>query len=112
MVLNNIFFDFDRSSLRADSKPELARVLAVLKQNPSMKIEISGHTDNKGSAAYNLKLSEARAKSVVDFLVSAGIDKNRLTYTGLGFSEPVASNDTEEGRQLNRRIEFKITSVN
>lgn len=112
IVLNNIFFDFDKSSLRPDSKPELARVLALLKQNPSMKIEISGHTDNKGSAAYNQKLSEARAKSVVDFLVAAGIDRNKLTYIGFGFTKPIATNETEEGRQLNRRIEFKITAVN
>jgi outer membrane protein OmpA-like peptidoglycan-associated protein/YHS domain-containing protein len=111
MVLNNIFFDFDKALLRPDSKPELARVVDVLKNNPGMKIEISGHTDNKGSAAYNQKLSEARAKSVIDFLISTGIDKSRLTYKGYGFTKPVASNETEEGRQLNRRIEFKVTSI-
>lgn len=111
MVLNNIFFDFDKSSLRSDSKPELTRVVAILKKNQGMKIEISGHTDNKGSAAYNQKLSEARAKSVIDFLISMGIEKSRLTYRGLGFTKPVASNETEEGRQLNRRIEFKITAI-
>jgi outer membrane protein OmpA-like peptidoglycan-associated protein/tetratricopeptide (TPR) repeat protein len=111
MVLNNIFFDFDKASLRADSKSELARVLNLLKKNPGMKIEISGHTDNKGSAAYNQKLSEARAKSVIDFLISMEIEKQRLTYKGYGFTNPVASNDTEEGRQLNRRIEFKVTAI-
>jgi outer membrane protein OmpA-like peptidoglycan-associated protein/tetratricopeptide (TPR) repeat protein len=111
MVLNNIFFDFDKASLRPDSKPELARVLNLLKNNPGMKIEISGHTDNKGSAAYNQKLSEARAKSVIDFLSSSGIEKSRLTYKGYGFTNPVASNDTEEGRQLNRRIEFKVVAI-
>jgi outer membrane protein OmpA-like peptidoglycan-associated protein/tetratricopeptide (TPR) repeat protein len=111
MVLNNIFFDFDKASLRADSKPELARVLNLLKNNPGMEIEISGHTDNKGTAVYNQKLSEARAKSVIDFLISAGIEKNRLTYKGYGFTVPVAPNDTEEGRQLNRRIEFKVTAI-
>lgn len=111
MVLNNIFFDFDKASLRPDSKPELERVLSVLKNNPKMKIEISGHTDNKGSAAYNVKLSEARAKSVIDFLISTGIEKGRLTYRGEGFTKPVSSNETEEGRQLNRRIEFKVTAI-
>ncbi len=111
MVLNNIFFDFDKSSLRPDSKPELARVLNLLKNNPRMKIEISGHTDNKGSVAYNQKLSETRAKSVIDFLISMGIEKSRLTYIGYGFTRPVASNETEAGRQLNRRIEFKVTAI-
>ena len=111
IVLNNIFFDFDKASLRPDSKPELERVVTVLKDNPSMKIEISGHTDNKGSATYNLKLSESRSKSVVDYLVSRGIERNRLTFKGYGFLKPIASNDTEEGRQQNRRTEFKVTEI-
>ncbi len=111
IVLNNIFFDFDKASLRPDSKPELERVATVLQDNPSMKIEISGHTDSKGSATYNLKLSESRAKSVVDYLVTKGIDKSRLTYKGYGFLKPIASNETEEGRQQNRRTEFKVTDI-
>lgn len=111
IVLNNIFFDFDKASLRPDSKPELERVSKVLQDNPSMKIEISGHTDNKGSATYNLKLSESRAKSVVDFLISTSVAKNRLSYKGYGFVKPIASNDTEEGRQQNRRTEFKVLEI-
>ncbi|TAL62205.1 MAG: hypothetical protein EPN85_03135 [Bacteroidetes bacterium] len=111
IVLNNIFFDFDRATLRADSKPELDRVAKVLKENPSMKIEISGHTDSKGSATYNLRLSEARAKSVVDYLISSGIEKSNLAYKGYGFLKPIASNDTEEGRQQNRRTEFKVMEI-
>jgi len=111
IVLNNIFFDFDKASLRPDSKPELERVKNVLQDNPSMKIEISGHTDNKGSTTYNLRLSELRAKSVVDFLSSIGIEKNRLTYKGYGFLKPIATNETEEGRQLNRRTEFKVMAI-
>lgn len=111
IVLNNIFFDFDKASLRPDSKPELQRVASVLQDNPSMKIEISGHTDNKGSATYNLRLSEARAKSVVDFLIASGIEKSRLTFKGYGFLKPIASNDTEEGRQQNRRTEFKVLAI-
>lgn len=111
IVLNNIFFDFDKASLRSDSKPELMRVKNVLNDNPSMKIEISGHTDNKGSATYNLQLSEERAKSVIDFLVSSGIDKKRLSFKGYGFMKPTATNNTEEGRQLNRRTEFKVLEI-
>jgi outer membrane protein OmpA-like peptidoglycan-associated protein len=111
IVLNNIFFEFDKASLNPSSKPELDRVANVLKDNPSMKIEISGHTDNKGSATYNLKLSESRAKSVVDYLISNGIDKSHLTYKGYGFLKPIASNETEEGRQQNRRTEFKVTAI-
>lgn len=111
IVLNNIFFDFDRATLRPDSKPELDRVATVLKDNPSMKIEISGHTDSKGSATYNLRLSESRAKSVVDYLIASGIDKTKLAYKGYGFLKPIASNDTEEGRQTNRRTEFKVLEI-
>lgn len=112
IVLNNIFFDFDTALLHPDSKPELQRVADALQANPSMKVEISGHTDSKGSATRNLMLSESRAKSVVDFLVSAGIAKARLSYRGFGFLNPIASNETEEGRKLNQRTEFKIMAVN
>lgn len=111
IVLNNIFFDFDKATLRPDSRPELQRVATVLQDNPSMKIEISGHTDNKGSATYNLRLSEARAKAVVDYLISNGIEKSRLQFKGYGFLKPIASNDTEEGRQQNRRTEFKVLAI-
>ncbi|HXC07103.1 MAG TPA: OmpA family protein, partial [Bacteroidia bacterium] len=111
MVLNNVFFDFDKASLRMDSKPELDRVVKVLMDNPGMKIEISGHTDNKGSPIYNLRLSEARAKAVVDYLQSKGTEPSRLAYKGYGFAKPVSSNETEEGRQRNRRTEFKVLEM-
>ncbi len=111
VVLKNIFFDFDKATLRKESEPELMRVVNFLKENPDVKIEISGHTDNKGSHEYNKQLSENRAKSVVQFLIEHGIDKSRLSYRGASYDEPIASNDTEEGRQLNRRVEFKIISV-
>ena len=75
-----------------------------------MKIEISGHTDNKGSDEYNQKLSENRAKSVVDYLVDKGISKEQLVFAGYGEAQPMSANDTDSGRQLNRRIEFKILS--
>jgi outer membrane protein OmpA-like peptidoglycan-associated protein len=79
-----------------------------MNQYPTLKIEISGHTDNVGDAEYNQRLSVARAKAVVDYLISKGIDSSRLSYVGYGFSKPIAPNDTEEGRRLNRRSEFKI----
>lgn len=110
IVLNNIFFDFNKSSLRPESYSELENLINLMNQYPTLKIEISGHTDNIGSATYNKKLSEDRAKSVVDYLVSKGISATRLTYVGYGFDKPIATNETEEGRQLNRRTEFKIIS--
>jgi len=110
IVLRNIFFDFDKSTLRPESTAELDRLAKMLNDMPSLKIEISGHTDNIGSAAYNKTLSESRAKSVVDYLVKNGINANRLTYVGYGFDQPIAPNDTEEGRQQNRRTEFKVIS--
>ena len=78
---------------------------------PSMRIEISGHTDNQGSKATNQRLSEARAKSVVDFLISEGVDASRLEYKGYAFDQPVADNSTKEGRAMNRRVEFKVLST-
>ena len=108
VVLNNIFFDYDKATLRSESIAELDRLLSLLKNSSTLRIQISGHTDNKGSADYNQKLSENRAKSVVDYLIEKGIDKNRLQYKGYGFASPIAPNDTEEGRQLNRRTEFEI----
>ena len=110
IVLRNIFFDTDKSTLRPESIYELTELLNLLKDMPNLKIELSGHTDNRGSATHNQKLSEDRAKAVVDYLVSKGIDASRLTYKGYGFDQPVASNDTDAGRQLNRRTEFKIVA--
>ncbi|HIA12393.1 MAG TPA: hypothetical protein EYN69_10045, partial [Flavobacteriales bacterium] len=110
IVLNNIFFDFDMATLRPESTAELNRLFKLIQENGSMKIEISGHTDNKGSDTYNQKLSENRARSVVGFLTEKGVTKERLEFQGYGESQPIATNDTEEGQQLNRRIEFKILS--
>ncbi|MCD4665053.1 MAG: OmpA family protein [Bacteroidales bacterium] len=108
MVLNNIFFDFNKSTLRDESKSELDRLYKLLDEIPTLKIEVSGHTDNIGSASYNQNLSENRAKAVVNYLTKKGIDASRLIFKGYGFTQPVATNDTEEGRQLNRRTEFKV----
>ncbi len=108
IVLNNIFFDTDKFDLKTESTNELERLTKLMKSYPTMRIEIAGYTDNKGSDDYNLKLSTLRAKSVVDYMISAGVDPARLTYKGYGKERPAASNETAEGRQLNRRIEFKI----
>jgi outer membrane protein OmpA-like peptidoglycan-associated protein len=108
IVLNNIFFDTGAATLRPESYAELGVLYKLMIDNPSLKIEISGHTDNVGSAAFNQRLSENRARAVVDFLIGRGIDVDRLTYKGYGFDKPVASNETAEGRQLNRRTEFEI----
>ncbi|MBL4654957.1 MAG: OmpA family protein, partial [Bacteroidia bacterium] len=110
IVLRNIFFDFDKATLRPESKAELLRLIKLLNDVSSMRIEISGHTDSRGSDEYNEKLSHSRAKSVVDYLIKEGIKSSRLEYKGYGESQPLATNDTEEGRQFNRRTEFKILS--
>jgi len=111
IVLRNIFFDFDKSTIRKESAKELERLFTVLKENPTLKVEISGHTDNVGSADYNQKLSQDRSQSVVNYLIEKGIDKKQLTFAGYGFSRPLISNDTEKGRQLNRRTEFEIKGI-
>ena len=108
IILKNIFFDYNKSSLQPESYAELDRVAEILKKQPNLKIEISGHTDNQGSLKYNTDLSESRAKTVVDYLIGKGIAQSRLTYKGYAYEKPIATNDTEEGRSANRRVEFKI----
>lgn len=109
--LNNIFFETAKATLLPTSTNELDRLVAILNENGGMVIEIRGHTDNQGGTALNQTLSENRAKAVVDYLVSKGIDAKRLTSKGFGETAPTATNDTKEGRQINRRVEFKIISV-
>ena len=109
--MKNIFFDFDKATLRSESTNELQRLTKLLVDVPTLKIEISGHTDSKGANDYNLALSENRAKAVVSYLIKAGIAANRLTSKGYGEEQPISTNDTDEGRQLNRRTEFKIISM-
>lgn len=106
--LNNVFFDFDKWDLRSESSLELDRVVSLLKENPAIVIEMSAHTDAKGSDEYNFKLSDNRARSVMEYIISKGIDASRITSKGYGESKPVATNETDEGRQLNRRVEFTI----
>lgn len=110
IILKNIFFDFDKATLRPESTNELERLTKLLNDVPTLKIEISGHTDSKGADDYNKKLSNNRAKSVVDYLVSKGIAADRLTFVGYGEEQAIDTNDTDEGRQMNRRTEFKILS--
>jgi outer membrane protein OmpA-like peptidoglycan-associated protein len=109
MILKNIFFEFGKSTLKSESYIQLDNVVLLLQSTPGLHIEISGHTDNVGSAKTNQKLSEDRSRAVVDYLVSRGIDLSRLEFKGYGFSQPVASNSTADGRSQNRRVEFKIT---
>jgi outer membrane protein OmpA-like peptidoglycan-associated protein len=106
--LNNIFFQTGKSVLKKESFPELNRVAEFLKSNPDIKIEIAGHTDNVGKAATNLKLSQARAKAVTDYVISKGIAKTRIVAKGYGMTKPVADNKTKEGKAQNRRVEFTI----
>jgi outer membrane protein OmpA-like peptidoglycan-associated protein len=112
IVLKNIFFDYGAATLRETSFSELNRLVDLMEAYPKMIIEIGGHTDNHGSLNFNTKLSEDRAKAVVDYLIKNNISKDRLTYKGYAFLEPIATNDTDEGRQQNRRVEFKVISIN
>lgn len=108
VVLQNVYFEFDKSELLTESYPELNKLVNYLHKNPEIHIEISGHTDNIGTVEYNQQLSEARAKAVVDYLTGKGIESNRLSYKGYGSSQPIADNSTEEGRAKNRRVELVV----
>jgi outer membrane protein OmpA-like peptidoglycan-associated protein len=109
LTLNNIFFDYDRYDLRPESVPELARVAKIIAESPTMVMEIGGHTDSRGSDAYNEKLSDNRANEVARFLrKQSGAGEDRILAKGYGEKVPVATNETDEGRQLNRRVEMKI----
>lgn len=108
IVLRNVFYDFDKATLRTESISEIERLIQLLNNNPTMKIELSSHTDSKGTDDYNMKLSQARAQSVVDYLINKNIGKVRLIAKGYGELQPIATNDTDEGRQLNRRTEFTV----
>jgi len=108
MVLNNIFFDFDSDSLKQSSYPELDLLTDLLHENPDLKISINGHTDSIGSELYNNTLSENRARAVRNYLIKKHIASSRLSYKGLGASQPIKSNETPEGRATNRRTEIVI----
>lgn len=118
IVLKNIFFDLNKFSLREESQNELNRLIGLMNDNPSLIIEIGGHTDSRGAQSYNQKLSENRAKTVVDYLIQGGIDANRLSFKGYGMNKPIVSDDEiamlksnkakEDAHQENRRTAFKV----
>lgn len=117
LAIRNIYFEFDRSDLRSDATGDLKAVLKVMNEYPEAKVELSGHTDNKGSYEYNLGLSLNRAKAAYNWLIANGISKNRIKYSNYSFSKPAAPNtnpdgsDNPQGRAKNRRVEFKIFNV-
>jgi len=112
IVLKNIFFPVNKYDLRPESQVELDKLVQLMKENPTLAIQINGHTDNTGKPAENQALSENRARAVVNYLTSKGIDAKRLSFKGWGDTKPLADNKTEEGRALNRRTELKVVSVN
>jgi len=111
IILNNIFFNSEEYALREESAFELGNVVKLLEKNPSLKIEIGGHTDNSGTEESNRKLSENRAKSVYDYLIKKGVDESRLSYKGYASSKSVADNNTPEGKAKNRRTELTVVGI-
>lgn len=117
IILKDIYYDFDKATLRPQSLIVLDTVVAIMQDNPNIIIEMSAHTDSKGKDEYNMKLSQRRAQSCVDYLISRGIPSSRMIAKGYGESRPIAPNtlpngkDNPEGRQLNRRTEFKVLRV-
>ncbi|MGB0984370.1 MAG: OmpA family protein, partial [Saprospiraceae bacterium] len=104
----NVYFDFDKSTLKPDSEPELVKLYDLLVEFPTLKIIINGHTDNRGNNEYNMFLSESRALAVYAWLVNKGIKSSRLDFKGYGKYKPIETNKTEKGRQVNRRVEFEV----
>lgn len=108
IILRGVHFDFDKSNIRSDARPILDAAIATLKDDPNVRVAVEGYTDSTGSEEYNLGLSQRRAQAVVDYLVDGGIARSRLESKGMGESDPVASNDTEDGRAQNRRVELRV----
>ncbi len=109
ILINNVFFDFDKSELKKESYYELDRLVKLFKEYPSMTVEISGHTDNAGTKAYNDQLAHKRAEAVSKYLkTKLSVSEAQVTLKSFGETQPVASNATSKGRQLNRRVEFKV----
>lgn len=109
--LSNIYFEHDKAILLPESKDELTKLYNTMYNYPYMEIEVHGHTDNTGDATYNQRLSEQRAQAVADWLVAKKVKPERITAKGFGMSQPIASNDTDEGRELNRRVEFIVKKI-
>lgn len=108
IVLKNIYYDVAKATLRPESVAELNRLIQIMNENPTLVVELAGHTDSDGSDSYNLNLSQARAQSVVDYLLEAGIGAERLVAKGYGETKPIVPNDTPANKQLNRRTEFTV----
>ncbi len=108
VVLENIFFDVDKYDIKEKSKTELNKMVRFLKSNPSVEVEIGGHTDNTGSPTYNRSLSLKRAKAVYEYLINNGVTAKKLSYKGYGMTQPLVPNDSESNKKQNRRIEFQI----
>jgi OmpA-OmpF porin, OOP family len=108
IVLENIIFEFDKSELLPESFNELNKLFNLMQSNPGIKIKLEGHTDNIGSYEYNLKLSLMRVQAVTQYLINKGIPPERIEFAGYSFLYPLVSNDTEEGRKINRRVAFKV----
>jgi outer membrane protein OmpA-like peptidoglycan-associated protein len=108
LILSNVFYEFDSWKIKNESYSELDKLARLLSDNKYITVEIGGYTDDIGTEAYNLDLSEKRAKSVMDYLIGKGIKANRLAYKGYGAASPIGSNITNDGRKLNRRTEIKV----
>lgn len=106
--LDHVHFDVDKASLRPDSYIQLGELIAYLQRHKETRVEIAGHTDNTGTPTHNLQLSQDRANSIVKYLISKGIQASKLEAKGYGAEQPVAENNTEKGKQLNRRTEVRI----
>jgi outer membrane protein OmpA-like peptidoglycan-associated protein len=115
--VDNVYYDFNQATIKESSFASLDKLVKLLNDNPTMSIQLNAHTDNRGEEDYNQKLSDARANSVVNYLVKKGINKTRLTAKGFGESKPIADNenadgtDNPEGRQKNRRTEFQVVKL-
>lgn len=108
---SEVSFDYDSASLKPSFYPALDKIAEVISSNPNTAIEVVGHTDSRGSESYNLRLSERRAEAVANYLIQHGVTASRVSTVGKGESEPRATNDTEAGRQLNRRVEIFLRST-
>ncbi|MDO8999658.1 MAG: OmpA family protein [Bacteroidota bacterium] len=112
IVIKNLVFDVNKSQILEQSFKELKELASYLKNNPNYKIELIGHTDNIGSEEDNIKLSEARAKEVANYLIKEGVEAKRISYKGYGSEQPIKPNTSEENKLENRRVEFKLSKIN
>jgi OmpA-OmpF porin, OOP family len=108
IILDDVLFDFDKSTIKPEAAAILDRLVAFMNENKDKKVNLSGHTDSIGTDAYNQKLSERRANSVKAYIVKKGVDDSRVAAQGFGETKPIADNKTKEGRAKNRRVEIKV----